>query len=111
MVLASQALAVFLHGAAKFLETTNGGMEPLQVLNFRMVVTVSGSSLILWARKERDIPLGPRELRVLFIVRAVGGICGSIGFYCMNISRRRLLLSTNQMADDDFRLPCISPIG
>ncbi|KIN09132.1 hypothetical protein OIDMADRAFT_48961 [Oidiodendron maius Zn] len=80
LVLASQVVAVIIHGLAKFLETT-GSVEPQQILQVRMFITLSINCLLLASRSPNELPLGTKNIRGLLALRTVGGICGSTGFY------------------------------
>ncbi|KAF7917051.1 uncharacterized protein EAE97_012071 [Botrytis byssoidea] len=80
LVLASQFVAVMIHGLAKFLETT-ASVDPQQILQVRMFITLSINSLFLTIRYPKELPLGKKSVRGLLILRSLGGICGSAGFY------------------------------
>ncbi|KAF5868412.1 putative uncharacterized membrane protein [Botrytis fragariae] len=81
LVLASQFFAVTIHGLAKYLETT-ASVDPQQILQVRMFITLSINSLFLTTRYPNELPLGKKSVRHLLILRSLGGICGSAGFYC-----------------------------
>ena len=81
LVLASQVFAVIVHSLAKFLETT-GDVEPQQILQVRMFVTLGLNCLSLIAWFPRELPLGSHQIGYLLVTRVLGGICGSFGFYC-----------------------------
>ena len=83
LVLASQVVAVIIHGLAKFLETT-GSVEPQQILQVRMFITLSINCLLLTSRSPNELPLGTKNIRGLLALRTIGGICGSTGFYCLS---------------------------
>ncbi|EMD84694.1 hypothetical protein COCC4DRAFT_155204 [Bipolaris maydis ATCC 48331] len=80
LVLASQVFAVIIHSLAKFLETT-GDVEPLQILQVRMFITLGLNSLSLLAWSPLELPLGSCSIGGLLATRVLGGICGSFGFY------------------------------
>ncbi|PQE29311.1 integral membrane DUF6 protein [Rutstroemia sp. NJR-2017a BBW] len=81
LVLASQFVAVAVHGLAKSLETHS--IDPQQILQVRMFITLSINSLLLKRRFPKELPLGRREnVGRLLALRAAGGICGAAGFYC-----------------------------
>lgn len=82
VVLASQGSAAILHGFVKALENGADPIGPFQVLLIRMLITGIGCSLYLWVKGIADFPLGPREVRPLLLLRAVGGILGAGGMYC-----------------------------
>ncbi len=82
LVLASQVLAALMHGTAKYLETGQTGVHPLQILTVRMVITVALSTSYMCYTHVDDFPLGSKTLRPLLILRAIGGTCGAVGFYC-----------------------------
>ncbi|KAH8821794.1 hypothetical protein F5884DRAFT_867961 [Xylogone sp. PMI_703] len=82
LVLLSQFFAVFMHTAAKSLESGSSSVHPLQILALRMVLTFSASSLILWRNCPEAFPFGEKELRSLFIIRGMSGVIGAVGFYC-----------------------------
>ena len=81
LVLASQVFAVIVHSLAKFLETT-GDVEPQQILQVRMFVTLSLNCVFLIAWLPRELPLRSHQLGYLSGIRVLGGICGAFGFYC-----------------------------
>jgi hypothetical protein len=81
LVLASQIFAVVIHSLAKFLATT-GKVDPQQILQIRMFVTLSFNSFFLNARFPEELPLGNSKAIHLLAFRALGGVCGSFGFYC-----------------------------
>ncbi|KAF7896576.1 hypothetical protein EAF00_006590 [Botryotinia globosa] len=80
LVLASQFVAVTIHGLVKFLETTTS-VDPQQILQVRMFITLSINSLFLTMRYPKELPLGKKSVRGLLILRSLGGIFGSAGFY------------------------------
>ncbi|KAJ0123347.1 hypothetical protein J7T55_011812 [Diaporthe amygdali] len=81
LVLASQVSAAFIHGIVKILETGQRPVHPFQILQVRLLITGISCMLYLWCNGFPDFPLGPKDVRPLLIVRAVGGVCGAIGFY------------------------------
>lgn len=84
LVIASQISAAVIHGIVKVLETGAQPVHPFQVLHIRLLITGLGCTLYLWSRGVDDFLLGPRNARYLLLMRALGGVCGAIGFYCMN---------------------------
>lgn len=86
LVIASQISAVALHGIVKVLETGPQPVHPFQILHIRLLITGVGCMLYLWSRGVSDFPLGPRNARRLLLLRALGGVCGAIGFYCTKYS-------------------------
>lgn len=86
LVLASQVSAAFIHAIVKILETGERPVHPFQILQIRLLITGISCMLYLWYRGTSDFPLGPKDVRPLLVVRAVGGVCGAIGFYCMRFS-------------------------
>lgn len=83
LVLTSQISAGIIHGIVKVLETQERSIHPFNILQFRLFITGISSTLFLWYKGHPHFPLGPREVRPLLILRAVGGVCAAIGFYCM----------------------------
>lgn len=83
LVLTSQISAAVIHGIVKVLETQESSIHPFNILQFRLFITGISCTLFLWYKEHPDFPLGPREARPLLILRAVGGVCAAIGFYCM----------------------------
>ncbi|KAL1872353.1 hypothetical protein Daus18300_004323 [Diaporthe australafricana] len=81
LVLASQVSAACIHGIVKVLETGERPVHPFQILQVRLLITGVSCMLYLWCNGSPDFPLGSKDVRPLLIVRAVGGICGAIGFY------------------------------
>lgn len=81
-VLASQIFAAILHTLAQVLETGSEPTHPSVILLIRLSVTALFCTLHLWRENAKDFPLGPREVRPLLILRAVGGVSGATGFYC-----------------------------
>ena len=81
LVLASQTFAATLHTLAQVLETGSEPTYPSVILLIRLSVTALFCTLHLWRRDAKDFPLGPREVRDLF----VGGVSGATGFYCRPI--------------------------
>lgn len=82
LVLASQISAAMIHGIVKVLEGGTQPVHPFEILLVRLLITGVSSTLYLWSRGVPDFPLGPRDARVLLMLRALGGVCGAIGFYC-----------------------------
>lgn len=85
LILASQVSAAFIHGIVKILETGERPVHPFQILQVRLFITGISCVLYLWRSGFQDFLLGPKDVRPLLVVRAVGGVCGAIGFYCMNL--------------------------
>lgn len=83
LVLASQVSAAIIHGTVKILETGERPVHPFQILHVRLFITGISCMLYLRCSGLPDFPLGPKDVRPLLIMRAVGGLCGAIGFYCM----------------------------
>ncbi|KAL2292891.1 hypothetical protein FJTKL_07937 [Diaporthe vaccinii] len=81
LVLASQVSAAFIHGVVKILETGERPVHPFQILQVRLFITGISCMLYLWCSGFNDSVLGPKDVRPLLVVRAVGGVCGAIGFY------------------------------
>lgn len=82
-VLASQIFAAILHTLAQVLETGSELIHPSVILLIRLSVTALFCTLHLWRTNAKDfLPLGPREVRPLLVLRAVGGVAGATGFYC-----------------------------
>ncbi|KAJ0120577.1 hypothetical protein J7T55_015306 [Diaporthe amygdali] len=81
LVLASQVSAAFIHALVKILETDVHPVDPLQILQVRLFITGCACTFYLWYTKAPGFPLGDRDLQSLLGLRALGGVCGSIGFY------------------------------
>lgn len=93
VVLASQLSAAVVHGVVKALENGKGELDvesgrgpvdPFLILMVRMLITGVACSLYLWYRRVPEFPLGPREVRPLLLLRAIGGVLGAGGMYCEN---------------------------
>ncbi|RYP62929.1 hypothetical protein DL770_009504 [Monosporascus sp. CRB-9-2] len=83
LVLLSQILSSLMNLCAKSLITKFAQpISPFSILNGRMIITLSLSSIYCWVKNIEDFPAGPKEVRWLMLLRAVGGCCGAIGFYC-----------------------------
>lgn len=87
LVLASQVSAACIHGIVEILETEERPVHPFRVLQVRLFITGISCMLYLWCIDFPDFLLGPKDVRPLLFVRAVGGVCGAIGFYCMMLAR------------------------
>lgn len=85
LLLGSQLVAAALHALAKTLETGPDNISALQLLQVRLSLTAMGSSAYLSYRYGFRSLLGPRSIRPLLIIRALAGVAGSIGFYCMTV--------------------------
>lgn len=85
IVLASQISAAIVHSFVKTLEGGPDAVGPYQILLVRMLVTGLGCSLYLWRSAVPEFPLGPRDVRPLLLLRAVGGILGAGGMYCESV--------------------------
>ncbi|KUI74490.1 hypothetical protein VM1G_11985 [Cytospora mali] len=81
LVLASQISAAVIHSIVKVLETGTQPVHPFQILHVRLMITGVGCTLYLWYRGVPGFPLGPRDARTLLSLRALGGVCGAVGFY------------------------------
>ncbi|PVH90199.1 hypothetical protein DM02DRAFT_678757, partial [Periconia macrospinosa] len=82
LVLFSQILSSLMNLCAQSLITKFAQpISPYSILNARMIITLSLSSIYCWARNVEDFPAGPKEVRWLMLLRAVGSCCGAIGFY------------------------------
>lgn len=86
LVLTSQVSAAFIHGIVKILETGERPVHPFQILQVRLLITGISCVLYLWYNGLSDSLLGPKDVRPLLVVRAIGGVCGAIGFYCTYLS-------------------------
>lgn len=81
LVFASQFVAVAVHSLAKLLEAN--AIDPQQILQVRMFITLGINSLLLKSRFPEELPLGKRgNVGRLLVLRTMGGICGAVGFYC-----------------------------
>lgn len=101
LVLASQVSAACIHGIVKILETEER-IHPFRILQVRLFITGISCMLYLWCSGFPDFLLGPKDVRPLLFVRAVGGVCGAIGFYCMMLARVPKVISPeteHQLAD------------
>lgn len=102
LVLASQVSAACIHGIVKILETEERPVHPFRILQVRLFITGTSCMLYLWCSGFPDFLLGPKDVRPLLFVRAVGGVCGAIGFYCMMLARVPKVISPeteHQLAD------------
>ncbi|KAI1552047.1 integral membrane protein duf6 [Pyrenophora tritici-repentis] len=81
LVLASQIFGVIIHSLAKSLSTT-GKVDPQQILQIRMFITLSFNMLVLTYRYPDEPPLGSIDIKHLLALRSLGGLCGSFGYYC-----------------------------
>ncbi|CZR52527.1 uncharacterized protein PAC_02404 [Phialocephala subalpina] len=82
LVLGSQLVAVIIHTLVKFLETRSHA-DTQQILQARFFLALIVNTSILRSRNPDALPLGSKQLRELLVLRAMGGICGAAGFYCM----------------------------
>lgn len=83
LVVLSQILSSFVNFGAKVLITgVSPPMSPFRILNARMIINLTLSSIYCWCRDVEGFPAGPRHVRCLLVLRAVGGCCAAIGFYC-----------------------------
>ncbi|KAG6367309.1 hypothetical protein INS49_001496 [Diaporthe citri] len=73
LVLASQVSAAFIHGIVKVLETGERPVHPFQILQVRLFITGISCTLYLWCSGFPDFFLGPKDVRPLLVIRAVGG--------------------------------------
>ncbi|KAA8615578.1 hypothetical protein Ptr902_11279 [Pyrenophora tritici-repentis] len=80
LVLASQIFGVIIHSLAKSLSTT-GKVDPQQILQIRMFITLSFNMLVLTYRYPDEPPLGSIDIKHLLALRSLGGLCGSFGYY------------------------------
>lgn len=82
LVLLSQMLSGLTNLCVKALITKFAQpISPFSILNARMIITLSLSSIYCWLKDVEGFPTGPREVRWLLLLRAVGGCCGAVGFY------------------------------
>jgi drug/metabolite transporter (DMT)-like permease len=82
LVLLSQVLSSLVNVAVKILVTgLQTPVHPVQILNTRMIVTLFMGVWYCWYNEVPDHPFGPKDVRCLMLVRAVGGACGALGFY------------------------------
>lgn len=82
VVFASQVSAAVVHGVVKVLENGTDNVDPFQILLIRMLITGFGCTLCLWIKGVPELPFGPREVRPILVLRAVGGVLGAGGMYC-----------------------------
>lgn len=61
--------------------TTGCELNHFQVLFARMSITVALSSLYMWKVKTPHFPFGPKGVRLLLVVRGIGGFLGVFGMY------------------------------
>ncbi|CAA9966492.1 PHD multi-domain protein [Pyrenophora teres f. maculata] len=80
LVLASQIFGVIIHSLAKSLSTT-GKVDPQQILQIRMFITLSFNVLVLTYQYPEELPLGSSDIKHLLALRSLGGLCGSFGYY------------------------------
>lgn len=89
-VLASQVVAATLNAAAKFIETRDEAVHPFMTLYVRMLITTLGCTVYLLlsstpnGTSKAHMLFGTRDVRLLLVLRAVGGVCSATGFFCMS---------------------------
>ena len=82
LVLLSQVLSSIVNVGVKILVTQfQTPVNPFQILNARVIVTLGLSAGYCWHKNVPDHPFGPKEVRKLMLFRAAGGCCGAMGFY------------------------------
>ena len=82
LVLLSQVLSSLVNVGVKILVTgLQTPVHPVQILNTRMIVTLSMGVWYCWYNEIPDHPFGPKDVRCLMLLRAVSGSCGALGFY------------------------------
>ncbi|KAH8590109.1 hypothetical protein B0O99DRAFT_522082 [Bisporella sp. PMI_857] len=82
LVLLSQIFSSLINLCVKVLITKFAQpISPIRILNTRMIITFSLSSVYCWVKNIQDFPGGAKDVRWLMVLRAVGGSCGAIGFY------------------------------
>ncbi|PSR77766.1 hypothetical protein BD289DRAFT_138835 [Coniella lustricola] len=79
---------------AKLLEDGGNGMDPFQILFFRMFITWIVLSVLLFFRRPSEFPWGPASSRIrwLLVARGIAGYFGICGIWtsireCLNLSR------------------------
>lgn len=72
-----------MNTVAKFLETEDSAVHPLQILTIRMGFALIASVCYLWCYAPEQLPFGESSIRPLLFIRGIGGLFSVIGFYCM----------------------------
>lgn len=85
LVLLSQFFGSVMSLATRILETSfpEQRFHALQILFARQSITSVLVWLWLWRNRVEHAPFGPKGVRVLLIMRGVGGFFGVFGLYCL----------------------------
>jgi hypothetical protein len=81
-VVLSQIFSALMNVATRLLELEGDGMDPLQILFVRMLITSVFCCAWMWWKKLPDFPLGAKGIRWLLVARGISGFFGMYGMYC-----------------------------
>lgn len=81
LVAFSQLFGAMMNVTTRVLELENDGMEPFQILFWRMGLTSLFCCLYMWYTKVPDFPLGAKGVRALLVARGLTGFFGIFGMY------------------------------
>lgn len=93
--------------ATRLLELEGVGMDPLQVLFARQVLTMIFCCIWMWWKNIPDFPFGAKGIQGLLLCRGLTGFLGIYGIYCkLMFSLYLLKIEIRASTHEDFFL-CI----
>lgn len=82
LVATSQLFGALMNVTTRLLELEGDGMQPFQILFWRMSITAFLCCTYMWYTKVPDFPFGPPGTRALLVARGLSGFFGIFGMYC-----------------------------
>lgn len=82
LVALSQLFGALMNVATRLLELEGVGMDPLQVLFARQVLTMVFCCIWMWWKNIPDFPFGAKGIQGLLLCRGLTGFLGIYAIYC-----------------------------
>ncbi|KIM44307.1 hypothetical protein M413DRAFT_443317 [Hebeloma cylindrosporum] len=81
LIVASEAFFAVMEAAAKILQKVEPPVTTFQLMIIRMIITYIGCIIYMFIAKIPDPFIGPKGVRILLLLRGIGGSVGLFGIY------------------------------
>ncbi|KIM44304.1 hypothetical protein M413DRAFT_378885 [Hebeloma cylindrosporum] len=81
LIVAAQAFFAVVDAIVKILQKVDPPVTTMQLMTIRMIITYIGCTIYMFIAKIPDPLLGPKAVRILLLLRGIGGFVGVFGIY------------------------------